>query len=55
VITNREMAAYLKLAETTTYHLDAEGNIAEFKVGASWRFRKSKLDRWIIAKEQGLA
>ena len=52
VMTIREVADYLKLAEKTAYRLAAEGKIPGFKVGASWRFRKSEIDRWIIAQEQ---
>ncbi len=55
VMTIREVAEYLKLAEKTVYRLAAEGKIPGFKVGASWRFRKSEIDRWIIAQEQGRA
>jgi excisionase family DNA binding protein len=53
VMTIREVADYLKLAEKTAYRLAAEGKIPGFKVGASWRFRKSEIDRWIIAQEHG--
>lgn len=52
-MTIRDVANYLKLAEKTAYRLAAEGKIPGFKVGASWRFRKSEIDRWIIAQEQG--
>ena len=55
VMTIREVADYLKLAEKTAYRLAAEGKIPGFKVGGSWRFRKSEIDRWIIAQEQGRA
>jgi excisionase family DNA binding protein len=55
VITIKEVAEYLKLAEKTAYRVEAEGKIPSFKVGASWRFRKSEIDRWIIAEEQGRA
>ena len=53
VMTIREVADYLKLAEKTAYRLAADGKIPGFKVGASWRFRKSQIDRWIVAQEQG--
>lgn len=53
VMTVRELADYLKLAEKTAYRLAADGKIPGFKVGASWRFRKSEIDRWIAAQEQG--
>jgi len=55
VMTIREVADYLKLAEKTAYRLAAEGKIPGFKVGASWRFRKSEIDRWIVAQEKGQA
>ena len=54
-MTIREVADYLKLAEKTAYRLAAEGIIPGFKTGASWRFRKSKIDQWIVAQEQGRA
>lgn len=47
IMTIKEVAAYLKLTEKTAYRLSAEGEIPGFKVGGSWRFRKSDIDRWI--------
>lgn len=47
ILTLKEVAAYLKLAEKTAYRLAADGLLPGFKVGGSWRFRKSQLDRWI--------
>lgn len=54
-MTIKELSEYLKLAEKTAYRLAAEGKIPGFKVGASWRFRKSEIDRWIAAQERGEA
>lgn len=51
VITIRELAAYLKMAEKTLYRLAAEGSVPGFKVGGSWRFRKTEIDKWIKAQE----
>jgi excisionase family DNA binding protein len=51
VMTVREVAEYLKLAEKTTYRLAAEGKIPGFKVGGAWRFRKVDIDAWIEAKK----
>lgn len=51
IFTIKEVAAYLKLAEKTTYRLALEGELPGFKVGGSWRFRKSEIDRWIIEQE----
>jgi excisionase family DNA binding protein len=47
IITIRDLAAYLKMAEKTLYRLAAEGSIPGFKVGGSWRFRKTEIDKWI--------
>ena len=52
IFTIKEVAAYLKLAEKTAYRLASEGKLPGFKVGGSWRFRKSEVDAWI--KEQEL-
>jgi len=51
IFTIKEVAAYLKLAEKTAYRLASEGKLPGFKVGGSWRFRKSEIDRWIVEQE----
>lgn len=51
VMTIRELGIYLKMAEKTLYRLAAEGKIPGFKVGASWRFRKGEIDKWIKKQE----
>ncbi len=48
----KEVASYLKLNEKTAYRLTSEGKLPAFKVGGSWRFRKSEIDRWIKEQEQ---
>lgn len=47
IMTLKEVAKYLKLAEKTAYRLAAEGKIPGFKVGGSWRFRKDVIENWI--------
>ena len=47
ILTLKEVAAYLKLAEKTAYKLAAEGKLPGFKVGGSWRFKAKDIDRWI--------
>jgi excisionase family DNA binding protein len=49
IMTIREVADYLKLTEKTAYRLTAEGKIPGFKVGGSWRFRRSEIEKWIDA------
>ena len=46
-MTMREVAAYLKINEKTAYKLTAEGKIPGFKVGGSWRFRRTEIETWI--------
>jgi len=46
-MTMKELADYLKIAEKTAYRFALEAKIAGFKVGSSWRFRKSEIDEWI--------
>ncbi|WP_115702559.1 methylation-associated defense system helix-turn-helix domain-containing protein MAD1 [Legionella sainthelensi] len=48
----KDLANYLKIAEKTAYRFASEGKIPGFKVGSSWRFRKSEIDQWITNQEQ---
>ncbi|WP_439634806.1 helix-turn-helix domain-containing protein [Glycocaulis sp.] len=43
--TLKELTKYLKIAGKTAYRFASEGNVPGFKVGSSWRFRKSESDR----------
>lgn len=52
ILTLKEVAAYLKLAEKTAYKLAAEGKLPGFKVGGSWRFRREDIERWIDEKKK---
>ena len=52
MMTIRELGIYLKIPEKTLYRLAAEGKVPGFKVGASWRFRKSEIDKWIVKQER---
>ena len=47
ILTLKEVAAYLKLAEKTAYKLAAAGKLPGFKVGGSWRFKREDIDLWI--------
>ncbi|MEI4550342.1 helix-turn-helix domain-containing protein [Pseudoalteromonas spongiae] len=48
ILTLKELAIYLKLTEKTAYRLAAEGKLPGFKVGGSWRFKKSAIEEWIV-------
>jgi len=47
ILTLKEVAEYLKLAEKTAYRLAAEGKLPGFKVGGSWRFKREDVLSWI--------
>lgn len=47
ILTLKEVADYLKLAEKTAYRLAAEGKLPGFKVGGSWRFKREEIEKWI--------
>jgi excisionase family DNA binding protein len=47
ILTLDEVAAYLKAGKRTVYRLAQNGEIPAFKLGGTWRFRRSELDRWI--------
>lgn len=52
ILTIHELSDYLKLNEKTAYRLVAKGDIPGFKVGGSWRFRKSEIQKWIDRQMQ---
>jgi excisionase family DNA binding protein len=47
IMTVKELADYLKIAEKTAYRFALEKKIPGFKVGAAWRFRRKEIDEWI--------
>lgn len=53
ILTLKEVAEYLKLAEKTAYRLAAEGKLPGFKVGGSWRFKKEDIEHWIEQQKIG--
>ena len=47
IMTVKELADYLKIAEKTAYRFASEGKVPGFKVGSALRFRKSEIDEWM--------
>jgi excisionase family DNA binding protein len=43
----KDVAEYLKVTERTIYRLAAAKKIPAFKVGGSWRFSQTDIERWI--------
>lgn len=52
IMTVKEVADYLKLNEKTAYRLTSEGKLPAFKVGGSWRFKKSEIEEWITEQRK---
>lgn len=49
ILTLDEVTAYLKAGKRTVYRLAAERELPAFKLGGTWRFRRSDLDEWFAA------
>ena len=52
IMTVKDLATYLKIAEKTAYRFASDKKIPGFKVGNAWRFRKSEIDDWIKKQEK---
>jgi excisionase family DNA binding protein len=50
IFTLDEVSAFLKAGKRTVYRLAQSGEIPAFKLGGTWRFRRSELDGWIASK-----
>jgi excisionase family DNA binding protein len=53
VLTIKEVAALLKLAEKTVYAMANAGEIPAFKIRGQWRIKRTELDQWIDARPRG--
>jgi excisionase family DNA binding protein len=47
VLTIKEVAALLKLAEKTVYAMANAGELPAFKIRGQWRIKRAELDRWL--------
>ena len=47
ILTLDEVAVFLKAGKRTVYRSAQNGDIPAFKLGGTWRFRRSELERWI--------
>ena len=47
IMTVREVAEYLRLAEATIYKLAQAGEIPAVRVGRAWRFKRELIDEWL--------
>jgi len=48
-----QLAEYLSLAERTIYLWAQQNRVPAFKLGASWRFKKTDIDAWLATQRTG--
>lgn len=52
VMSTKELAQYLGIAEITVYRLAKAGKIPGAKVGKKWRFSKELIDTWLAEESR---
>lgn len=52
VMTVKEVADYLRVNQRTVYRLAMGRKLPGFKVGMTWRFKRSVIDSWIAAQTE---
>lgn len=53
VLTIKEVASLLKLAEKTVYAMAQAGELPAFKIRGQWRIKRAELEAWIDAQPRG--
>ncbi len=51
IMTVKQLAKYLHLNYQTVYKKVQKGEIPSSKIGRSWRFQKSIIDRWLTEEK----
>lgn len=54
ILTPEKVARYLRVSERTVYNWAQKGELPAGKIGTSWRFRKSDIEKWVDGKISGL-
>lgn len=52
ILTFEETRKYLKFSESKLYQLVQQGKIPASKIGRNWRFKRSRIDDWLIKQER---
>ena len=47
VLTIKDVATLLKLADKTVYSMAQQGELPAFKVRGQWRFKRADMDGWM--------
>lgn len=51
IMTVAELATYLRVHPSTIYRALKVNGMPAFKIGSDWRFRRSKIDKWVSEHE----
>ena len=52
IMTLDEVAKYLRVHKSTVYRMAREGAIPSTKVANQWRFKKARIDEWLMDRER---
>ena len=52
IMTLEEVAKYLRVHKSTVYRMAREGTIPSTKVANQWRFKKARIDEWLLEREE---
>jgi excisionase family DNA binding protein len=52
ILTLKDVAVYLKLAERTVYLYAQTGKLPGIKIGSAWRFRRAEIETWLDEKRR---
>ena len=52
LMTLDEVAKYLRVHKSTVYRMAREGTIPSTKVANQWRFKKARIDEWLMERER---
>ena len=52
IMTLEEVAKYLRVHKSTVYRMAREGAIPSTKVANQWRFKKARIDDWLLERER---
>jgi PTS system nitrogen regulatory IIA component len=53
IMTVEEVAQYLRVSERTVYEWAQKGEIPAGKLGTTWRFKRSEVERWVDRRISG--
>jgi excisionase family DNA binding protein len=53
VLTIKDVAVILKLADKTVYSMAQDGELPAFKIRGQWRIRRVDFEKWVAQRAEG--